>query len=544
MKKVTTILLLLFALLINAQTTYIPMPNGYGIYDPNGFVNGACNPMFKYNEFLYCKAFVPTGVSGFAGTIFKVNMTTNEVTTITGDPLTWDYDLQSLGNVQVYNGEIFFKGWQTKIYKLNPINNTVTHLTNLDYDFIPFDGKLITAGNSTSYFYDLNNGNITNPSKTDINNNPIDYYNFSTLFNINNSIYASGSFWSNQTPANKIFKIESGQISNFSIIYSDPYAYLTGLENITGKPLLINNHLLYRSSNSTNDLSILSLDLNDNSVSTIFSWNSVTDNYQGYYILNNSIYFQKNNITYQSNGSAVAIATNLPMIFNSEFISSPYCSIYGGCRENTISVNNKVFGNKYLINPNTNIAYWEVWKSDGNLSGTSIISNQRLDYGIALNNKLYFQDVSDYYHSTITTYDDATNQFSTVFSFPNNYGNFASPLFGNNNNIFFTTMSSGFSQPGLYKLDLSTLSTTEVKSQQYGITVFPNPTNNYITIQSNENTTEKFDYKIVDLTGRIVKNGNSKFNEQINIESLTSGNYIIQIETENGEKFTEKLIKN
>jgi hypothetical protein len=64
------------------------------------------------------------------------------------------------------------------------------------------------------------------------------------------------------------------------------------------------------------------------------------------------------------------------------------------------------------------------------------------------------------------------------------------------------------------------------------------------TIQSNENSTENFDYKIVDLTGRIIKNGNSKFNEQINIESLESGNYIIQIQTDSNQNFTQKIIKN
>jgi hypothetical protein len=70
--------------------------------------------------------------------------------------------------------------------------------------------------------------------------------------------------------------------------------------------------------------------------------------------------------------------------------------------------------------------------------------------------------------------------------------------------------------------------------------IYPNPTNNNITIQNTEKSSENFEYKIIDLTGRIVKSGNSKFNEQISIESLESGNYIIQ----NSEKFTEKLIKN
>ena len=58
------------------------------------------------------------------------------------------------------------------------------------------------------------------------------------------------------------------------------------------------------------------------------------------------------------------------------------------------------------------------------------------------------------------------------------------------------------------------------------------------------NSIESFEYKIFDLLGRVIKSGKSKYNEQINIESLTNGNYIIQIEIEKGEKSAEKLIKN
>lgn len=90
----------------------------------------------------------------------------------------------------------------------------------------------------------------------------------------------------------------------------------------------------------------------------------------------------------------------------------------------------------------------------------------------------------------------------------------------------------------------NSLSISEIDILKKEISIYPNPTNNFITIQNNRNSTENFEYKIVDLTGRTVKSGDSKFNEQINIESLSNGNYIIQIQTEYREKFTEKLIKN
>jgi hypothetical protein len=74
--------------------------------------------------------------------------------------------------------------------------------------------------------------------------------------------------------------------------------------------------------------------------------------------------------------------------------------------------------------------------------------------------------------------------------------------------------------------------------------LFPNPTINSIKIQDEENSNSNFEYKIVDLVGRMVKKGKSKFNDEINVDYLKIGIYIIQIETENGKKLTDKFIKN
>jgi hypothetical protein len=92
--------------------------------------------------------------------------------------------------------------------------------------------------------------------------------------------------------------------------------------------------------------------------------------------------------------------------------------------------------------------------------------------------------------------------------------------------------------------NIATLGINELEFKNNKLIFYPNPASNLITIQTKANKIENFEYKIVDLTGRIVKSGNSKFNEKINIESLESGNYIVQIETEKGEKLSEKIIKN
>ena len=90
-----------------------------------------------------------------------------------------------------------------------------------------------------------------------------------------------------------------------------------------------------------------------------------------------------------------------------------------------------------------------------------------------------------------------------------------------------------------------TLGINENETKKKNVLIIPNPTKDFIQIRNNKlNSIESFEYKIFDLLGRVIKSGKSKYNEQINIESLTNGNYIIQIEIEKGEKSAEKLIKN
>lgn len=73
--------------------------------------------------------------------------------------------------------------------------------------------------------------------------------------------------------------------------------------------------------------------------------------------------------------------------------------------------------------------------------------------------------------------------------------------------------------------------------------LFPNPANENIVIYNTNNIVDTFSYKIIDLQGRIIKNGNSKINEKINVENLSAGNYIIQINTDNGLTTNRKFIK-
>ncbi|WP_179336582.1 T9SS type A sorting domain-containing protein [Winogradskyella ludwigii] len=73
--------------------------------------------------------------------------------------------------------------------------------------------------------------------------------------------------------------------------------------------------------------------------------------------------------------------------------------------------------------------------------------------------------------------------------------------------------------------------------------IYPNPSEGVFTVSSNENITEDISYTITDVLGRTVRTGNSKINEEINIQDLNSGNYIVEIKNNSGEISRMKLIK-
>ncbi len=164
-----------------------------------------------------------------------------------------------------------------------------------------------------------------------------------------------------------------------------------------------------------------------------------------------------------------------------------------------------------------------------------LIDCQIEDIDIDSQNKLwlgYFQECSN---AGLQNFTNCTNYFSTNSGLPEN--NIFSLKIDNLNNIWIGTYSSG-----LVKMSLNNLGIEDV-SLVNKLLIYPNPAKDIFTIKGNENLSNNFEYKIIDLAGRIIKNGKSEFNEQVNIENLKSGNYIIQIKTDIGKITTEKLIK-
>lgn len=91
-------------------------------------------------------------------------------------------------------------------------------------------------------------------------------------------------------------------------------------------------------------------------------------------------------------------------------------------------------------------------------------------------------------------------------------------------------------------LQNATLGVNDIANNKVKINVYPNPAKDFISIKNDR--TENFVYQIIDSSGKIVKTGKAKTEEQIDVRGLVKGNYVLQIEIGSRETQILKLIKN
>ena len=106
-----------------------------------------------------------------------------------------------------------------------------------------------------------------------------------------------------------------------------------------------------------------------------------------------------------------------------------------------------------------------------------------------------------------------------------------------------STYPDGSAIPVINDICNSGLNIADSGSLENDITIFPNPTDNYIMINNSKNITGIIDYIFFDITGRIIKIGSSRFDEKIDIADIAIGNYIIQVKDENNQILHSKIIK-
>lgn len=83
----------------------------------------------------------------------------------------------------------------------------------------------------------------------------------------------------------------------------------------------------------------------------------------------------------------------------------------------------------------------------------------------------------------------------------------------------------------------SSLSTSEIKLNTIG--VYPNPTNGILTIKA-DSAVESI--QVMNVVGQVINI--PFFNNQINMQGIPDGVYIVQIKLKNGQTFSKKIIKN
>jgi len=231
---------------------------------------------------------------------------------------------------------------------------------------------------------------------------------------------------------------------------------------------------------------------------------------------------------------------------------------------NNFSINNETIGNGLAsyLNPSESVI-WSYFRNQSNHLDTLPITNSGIEHQGTINGMASSSPIEilreEFILNNINSLPDETwiyiisrqGNLSTggswngfVMGMKKENGVWIFPTQAHNGEILPTL---GYNEIGPATFNYTTdqpLSVNDIDIKNAKISIYPNPSNNLISLNNEDLHKQTFDYKIIDLQGRIIISGSTKFNNQINVESLTNGNYIIQIQTDNNEIITRKIIKN
>ncbi|MGE0076386.1 MAG: endonuclease [Bacteroidales bacterium] len=113
----------------------------------------------------------------------------------------------------------------------------------------------------------------------------------------------------------------------------------------------------------------------------------------------------------------------------------------------------------------------------------------------------------------------------------------------------FVQVNTSSGQVAIDNIEWTQYSTTLKTSASDGITntneneftLYPNPASDFITIGANNCSNMK--YSIVDITGKVIANGDLNNSKQISISSLVKGLYFVKITDDKGANHTMKFLK-
>lgn len=134
------------------------------------------------------------------------------------------------------------------------------------------------------------------------------------------------------------------------------------------------------------------------------------------------------------------------------------------------------------------------------------------------------------------------------------YGGFGMPtivlLGGTDHKVLFSTMSFSTSDTlamrnKINALFKGTLGNETINSNPASFSLYPNPSNEQVTIQFNSTPNSTVKVQVLDLSGKLVKEWmnekqNGLVSRQFNTSDLANGNYLVHMVTD-GESYTRKL---
>jgi ELWxxDGT repeat protein len=205
-----------------------------------------------------------------------------------------------------------------------------------------------------------------------------------------------------------------------------------------------------------------------------------------------------------------------------------------------------LLGNELFFSANNGIDGFELWKTDGTESGTTMVSDINLgEYDsnpseiVSVDNFLYFQ-AYNFVNGAELWKSDGSEQGTTLVSdiLSGSISSSPSDLITIDNDLFFTAETSTNGRQ-IWKIQGEVvLSTPDISSNEL-ISMYPNPSHDYVHIQTNSHVNE---ISIYSLNGHLINKINAIENNTFNIAGLSSGVYLIAYEIE-GRKSIKKLIK-
>lgn len=105
---------------------------------------------------------------------------------------------------------------------------------------------------------------------------------------------------------------------------------------------------------------------------------------------------------------------------------------------------------------------------------------------------------------------------------------------------------SGFSQPATLFVDVDFPISTDGLNEQSDFNVVPNPTSDFVNLQIKTAPNQEARLTVQNLAGQIILNQNivlnGDFNARIDVKDWAKGVYVLQVKTEEGTIWTEKII--